>query len=790
MHVRDLAFGGGFTLDRAYNGDDTRVGPFGPGWSFSLGDALTVESDGSVVLRRGSGRVDRFATVAAGGALAAVTATTDTLTKNSDGTYTLRERPSGAVRTFNARGYLASVRYAGGVAVSLEHNSLGQLTAAVYRGRKIQFTFDGPRITSINDPAGRTVTFSYRGDGRLAGHVNAGGRAVAYDYDGEGNLTSVQYGEHATAIAYDGETGYRYVSAVALPDGSSRQYDFPLSPAQIRVRDGAGDATLYVSAASGLLQSVTDANGNRISYSYDAVGRRTRVVNGAGEASTFTYDANGNLTVAADAAGNRWTATYTNGNLTRLVDPNSRPYAFGYDAAGNLTTMANPTGDSFATRSESGQITSITDPLGNRSTYGYDSDDLLTTYTDPVNGKWTYRYDGAARATGRTDPGGGTLAAEYGAVAPAVERDGLNRLAGYTDNSGNRVTYSYDAAGNLSSITLPGDKTVTYQYDRARRLTRVSDWAGNFALYRYDVAGFPVSTTVSGGPVTIYQYDVAHRLRAIVSTGPDGKPVAAYRYTLDAAGNRIAVSALDPSAAAPSASSNDFRFDAANRPVDSSDGRSYRYDARGNLIAIEGSRPAAFTYDAFGRLQSVDDGSPAKYTYDSAGLRSVRTGNAAARRFVYDLAGAQPRVVMEADESNAPVAWYVYGLGLLWKVAADGTTYFYHFDGDGNVVALSNATAGLVNTYRYDAAGRLTASSEQTGNSFRARGESGWVDDGNGLLYGNGAFHFPELRLTLPAAADPSPPVPGLLPKLTGAGACFLEGVAACSFATGRGERR
>ena len=45
---------------------------------------------------------------------------------------------------------------------------------------------------------------------------------------------------------------------------------------------------------------------------------------------------------------------------------------------------------------------------------------------------------------------------------------------------------------------------------------------------------------------------------------------------------------------------------------------------------------------------------------------------------------------METDGSNAPIAYYIYGLGLLWKIAADGTPYFYHFDGDGNVVAVSN----------------------------------------------------------------------------------------------------
>ena len=318
VRVSDLAFGGGFAIERSFNMDDARSGPFGPGWSFNLGDTVTAEGDGSIVLRRGTGRVDRFAVVAAGGALAAVTPTSDSLVQNGDGTYTVRERADGTVRTFSATGSLLSIRYAGGAVVSLEYNAAGRLSAALYRGRQIQFSFDGPRLSSISDAAGRSVSFSYRSDGRLLRHINSNGQTVAYEYDGAGNITSIQNGDNLTAISYDGDPGYSFVSAVTLPDGSTRQYDAPLSPAQIRVRDGAGDATLYVSSTNGLLQSVTDAGGHRISYSYDAAGRRTRTVNGAGEASTFTYDSSGNLTVITDSAGNRWTAVYSGNTLTRL----------------------------------------------------------------------------------------------------------------------------------------------------------------------------------------------------------------------------------------------------------------------------------------------------------------------------------------------------------------------------------------------------------------------------------------------------------------------------------------
>ena len=822
LYVRaaDLVFGGpapAFSLERSYNMDDTRAGPFGAGWSFNLGDSLATDADGTLVLRRGSGRIDRFAPRVPSGPPAAaaaeasgffaVTATTDTLAQNSDGTYTLRSPASTTTRVFTSDGRLAAIQDSGAVRVSLDYDSTGRLSAAHYRGRLVKFSYDaGGHISSVSDSAGRTASYSYTADGRLATETNADGQTAACRYDGAGLLTSISYAGGTVAIAYNSDPPYSSVASVTTPDGAVRQYDAPRTPTQIRVTDGKGDATLYVSDAAGLLQSWTDAAGNRVSYAYDAAGRRVRTVNGAGETSSFTYDSNGNLTGITDAAGNRWSADYAAAGPAHITDPNGNIWTLRYDSAGNLTGVTDPaSGAVSATRSASGRITSITDARGNKTSYQYDTDGLLATFIDALGGKWTYQYDGAARAASRTDPGGAALNADYnvrnritGLSAgnahvsldySGFQRDSLNRLVSYTDSFGNQVAYQYDAAGQLAGMTLPGGKTINYQYDHARRLSTVSDWLGNFALYRYDPAGWPQSVSVSGGPVTIYQYDSARNLRAIVSTGPDGMPVAGYRYTLDKNGNRTAVSALEPSTAPLSIFASSLSFDAANRPVGRSDGPSYQYDARGNLAAIQGSRAATLGYDAFGRLQSFNAQDSTAYGYDSAGLRVARTVNGTDRRFLYDLSGARPRVVMETDSSNAPIAWYVYGLGLLWKVTADGTPYFYHFDGDGNVVALSNPTTGVVNQYRYDPAGRLASAKEGVENMFRARGEAGWVDDGNGLIFTGVLYQFPELRLTLPAAADPSPPVPDLLPQFAGAGACFTEGVANCLFASGGRER-
>src|ERR1019366_1890888 len=352
-----------------------------------------------------------------------------------------------------------------------------------------------------------------------------------------------------------------------------------------------------------------------------------------------------------------WSATYTTGGAVRITDPNKNVWTLTYDSSGNLASVTDPrTFTALATRNAAGQILSIADQKGNTSRYQYNTDALMTGFTDALGNKWAYDYDGAARPSAKTDPTGVTLKATYttdnriasltaGDTTTAfdysgIHRDSLNRLLYYDDSNGARLVYLYDKDGQLRSITGWGQSDrpfyeVGYEYDHLHRLSKVY-MGGSFALYRYDAAGRPVSVSVSGGPVTIYQYDGARHLRAIVSTGPDGTPVAGYRYSVDANGNRTAVSALEPNTSAVAKpASLVYSFDAANRPISRSDGVTYRYDARGNLTAIEGGRNIKFAYDAFGRLQSLAGDAGGSYGYDSTGLRTIRND----RRLVYDLSG-------------------------------------------------------------------------------------------------------------------------------------------------------
>ena len=148
-------------------------------------------------------------------------------------------------------------------------------------------------------------------------------------------------------------------------------------------------------------------------------------------------------------------------------------------------------------------------------------------------------------------------------------------------------------------------------------------------------------------------------------------------------------------------------------------GGTYTYDFNGNRTA-RGSQ--VYGYDSHNRLTSYSNPTiSATYEYDWAGRRVAKVVNGTRREFVYDHA----RILAEYD-SGVAVAHYAYGTNTdeVVMVSRGGATYFYHEDGLGNVVAITNAAGAVVQQYAYDGWGNL----KQNSGSFAFSG-SGLVND-------------------------------------------------------------
>ncbi|MEI6056685.1 MAG: RHS repeat-associated core domain-containing protein [Lentisphaerota bacterium] len=69
--------------------------------------------------------------------------------------------------------------------------------------------------------------------------------------------------------------------------------------------------------------------------------------------------------------------------------------------------------------------------------------------------------------------------------------------------------------------------------------------------------------------------------------------------------------------------------------------------------------------------------------------------------------------------------------------------WYYHYDGSGNVVALTNATGKVVQTYSYDAYGNLLAKTGSSPNSYMFSTKE--YDSKSGLYYFGARYYDPEI---------------------------------------------
>ncbi|MBS3900070.1 MAG: RHS repeat-associated core domain-containing protein [Dethiobacter sp.] len=101
-------------------------------------------------------------------------------------------------------------------------------------------------------------------------------------------------------------------------------------------------------------------------------------------------------------------------------------------------------------------------------------------------------------------------------------------------------------------------------------------------------------------------------------------------------------------------------------------------------------------------------------------------------------------VAYETDGGGNLLARYVYGPGgQLLAMVRGGVTYYYHYNGHGDVVSLTDASGTVVATYDYDAFGNHIATTGSVVNPYRYAGYR-W-DAETGLYYLNARYYAPGI---------------------------------------------
>jgi len=358
----------------------------------------------------------------------------------------------------------------------------------------------------------------------------------------------------------------------------------------------------------------------------------------------------------------------------------------------------------------------------------------LTGKTDRKNQTITYTYDQLNRLTGKTYPDNSTVNYSYSNVACGTLQcytmtatdsisgtitrtdDVLDRLASETTPQGT-VSYSYDAAGRRSSLTVPGQAIANYTFDNANRLTQITQGSTTVS-FSYDNANRRTTLTLPNGITTSYSYDNASQLTGLTyAKGSNTLGNLTYGYDLN--GRRTNIAGSFAATNLPNAVSTTAYN--ANNQLTTWGTANLFYDYNGNtLTKVVGSNTTTYGWDFENRLTSVTlpgSGGTVSFRYDPFGRRIYKSSSSGTSIYAYD----GDNLVEETNSSGAAVARYedTQNIDEPLAMLRSAATSYYHADGLGSVTSLSSAAGSIANTYTYDSFGKLTASTGSLVNPFQ-----------------------------------------------------------------------
>jgi len=457
------------------------------------------------------------------------------------------------------------------------------------------------------------------------------------------------------------------------------------------------DGTIYQFNANGTLNYVQDTHGNTITAGYNGQNQLVSLTDTNGEYLDLTYN--------------------TQGTLATLTDSNGQTETYGYDPTGQfLTSYSDVYGTTKYTyitgqlAAQDNALASITYADGTGMDFSYDSQGRLISQSYKGGAEqetWTYLQPGGYITTDADGNQTTTYFNLYGANAESI------------DPLGNVTHYYYDSNLNLTKVLGPGGVSYTYTYDANGDLTSQTDPLGLTTAFTYDANNNLTSYTDAKGNTTSYAYDSANDLLSITyANGTEQKssynPLGEATQYINASGQAIGYTYNAQGLVATARFADGTSY-------------SYTYNVQGNLTSATDAQANVTTFvyaDASNPVLLTEveypDGTWLKFSYNLVGQRTQsvdQTGFTV--NYAYDSLG---RLSELTDGSGNLIVQYTYDAAgdLIQKDMGNGTRTVYTYDGDGDVLSITNyapnhVTINSFDDYTYDPLGNVLTDTNQDG---------------------------------------------------------------------------
>ena len=533
-----------------------------------------------------------------------------------------------------------------------------------------------------------------------------------YTYDNNGNaLTYINSANNKTVNTYDSEN--RLVKSVTYENASTAENG--LTTRYIYDADGNLVKTVYPHQYNAENDNLDLQNGVN-EYTDSTVGERV------------TYDENGNVATHTDSFGKETVNTYDGqGHIVKSVSGNEIT-RYVYNGGDNLLQVIypdqyNPDDDNLNLSAETPTDTYADSNIGDR--YTYDDNGNVLTYTNRFGKVTTNTYDSNGNLSETAKSGGNVFAfnndgkATKETYSVGLVRDytyTLNKTevtdsngttASYLTNAFGEVTeyklengtnskkysYTYDAGGNIISISLNGSLQQSFTYNASNEIVRVDDAVANKSVtYDYDFVGNITS-------VKTYIY----------TTGTLGTPITTQNYT----------------------------YNSQNRRTDLS------YDESGNIAELG---DYALGWSGRRLTSATSENRSISYTYNSGGIRTSKTVNGITTYYEvdendnvvkqYELANGAETNILEFvyDSNNSPV-YFTY----------NDTAYYYEKNLQGDIVSILDKSGNAVVKYVYNSWGKVTSVTNGAGAEI-SKTDSANIANLNPMRY-RGYYYDAETEL-------------------------------------------
>ncbi len=652
---------------------------------------------------------------------------------------------------YDPAGRLKTVNDGDGNITTVERDAQGAPTAIVAPyGQRTTLAVDGDGyLQKAESPAGESFTFAYQGQGGLlAAFTDPRGNVHRFEYDYLGRLKKDTDPAGGFKTLTRTEQGGGYTVAVSTAEGLTTTYqiDNLADGGQKRTSTGpSGLPTLTHSSAAGARQ-ITDPDGTITDLVEGADPRFGGMVP---LTQSITVTTPGGLSIAETAARSVVLNSADPFSLQSLADTatlNGRVFTNVYDRATATITATTPLGrQRTAKLDDRGRVSELHLPGLEALKLAYDGRGHIVGIGQGAR-SYTLAYDDKGYLASIQDPL---------SRVRAFERDAAGRTVKETLPDGTSIQLTYDASGNVRTVTPPGrpehgmlytpvdllseyappdvtgagTRLTRYSYNLDRQLVQVSRPDGQRIEFGYDSAGRLKNVTVPSGELSLAYHALTGTLSTL--TAPDGGTLT---YGYDGGLLKTATWAGTVSGSVGHTYDNDLRI--ITESVNGSD-ISLSYDEDGLLT---GAGALALTRDpSTGRvtgttLGSVTDTFSYDTMYGEPSLYRARYG-ATDELVIQYTRDAIGRIQQKDETVLGTTHTYVYGYdtnGRLISVMRDGAAYSaYAYDANGNRTSYSGP-GGSVFITQYDAQDRLLGYGT-TSYTYTPNGELTSKTDASGM---------------------------------------------------------